>query len=637
MNLNKLVFSDKTKVILIFLSFLLVNVAAFSVVYLMFFSGSTYKTVLEKATEISKSREVFFKSHFLDNQLMVNALRNSKNFKNYLQESSLESKEAVENEITTIMNSHPTIMQVRYIASSGMEKLRIVRTKYGSHTITASLNQLQDKSKREYLSEAKKRKDEKVFFSNIDLNIEFEKVEIPYRPTIRVLKPIFKEKNFEGVLVFNLFIENILEDIQESPLCDTILIDKEGYTLLHFNKALSWGKYQEPKIHISTILEDYTPDILTSDFYVNRFFIANRLDIPIENQPILISIPKAKFISEFNKQSKKELMIFFLIMLLVTVVTTFIIYKIVNKLNLDLFEKIKYEKTLNEYFEVIDDNVISSKTDLKGKITYASQAFANICGYSKAELIGQNHRIIKHPEMEETVFKDLWETIREDKVWKGTIKNRTKSGSEYWVKTMIKPEFDLQGNKIGYISIRQNITEQKIIEKLSITDALTNLYNRRYFNEEVPKIINRLKRNSELFAYLMIDIDHFKQYNDTYGHQKGDEVLQMVAESLNKSLQRSDDYAFRLGGEEFCIIFKADSKEKALVFSEKIKTNIEEMKILHAKNSASKYVTVSMGLTCINANDIYNFDHIYKQTDLLLYKAKQNGRNKINSVSDVDK
>lgn len=166
-----------------------------------------------------------------------------------------------------------------------------------------------------------------------------------------------------------------------------------------------------------------------------------------------------------------------------------------------------------------------------------------------------------------------------------------------------------------------------MIEKISITDGLTNVYNRRHFNDIFPKIINSAKRNNELISFLLIDIDHFKQYNDNYGHQMGDEVLIKFADCLKSSLKRVDDMCFRLGGEEFGIIYKSEDKQKAFEFANILKNSIENLKIVHEYNGASNYVTASLGLICKYARDIKNIDEIYKQADDLLYEAKKSGRN----------
>ena len=299
------------------------------------------------------------------------------------------------------------------------------------------------------------------------------------------------------------------------------------------------------------------------------------------------------------------------------------------KLNKEIAKRKKIEKRLESFNTLIDETIISSSTDLEGIITEVSNAFCKISKHSQDELIGQNQNIVRHPDMSAKVFEKLWETIKADNVWEGEIKNIAKDGSTYWVYTTISPKFDEHNNKIGYVSIRQDITDKKKIEEISITDGLTNIYNRRHFNEFFPKFLNSSKRENQFISFIILDIDFFKQYNDTYGHQKGDDVLIMVSDCLKKSAHRSDDYCFRLGGEEFGLLFKSKDKKKALEFANKILKNIEELKIEHKNSKVSVYVTASMGLYSNYANDVVSIDDVYKKADKLLYSAKESGRNKI--------
>lgn len=137
------------------------------------------------------------------------------------------------------------------------------------------------------------------------------------------------------------------------------------------------------------------------------------------------------------------------------------------------------------------------------------------------------------------------------------------------------------------------------------------------------------KRKNSYISFLIIDIDHFKQYNDLYGHQMGDEVLVKVSQALQNTLHRANDYCFRLGGEEFGIVFINLDEEKSLQFSEKFRKNIESLKIKHEGNSANKFVTASFGLVCSKGSETEDLNTIYKKADDMLYKAKKNGRNKV--------
>jgi PAS domain S-box-containing protein len=127
------------------------------------------------------------------------------------------------------------------------------------------------------------------------------------------------------------------------------------------------------------------------------------------------------------------------------------------------------EKTdeLQKLLESFDENVIASKTNKKGIIQYASKAFCEISGYSQDELVGQPQNIVRHPDMSKEVFKDLWSTIHQGKIWKGEVKNKKKNGGFYWVEAIVTPKFDSKNEIIGFSAIRHDITSKKEVEELS--------------------------------------------------------------------------------------------------------------------------------------------------------------------------
>ncbi len=179
-----------------------------------------------------------------------------------------------------------------------------------------------------------------------------------------------------------------------------------------------------------------------------------------------------------------------------------------------------------------------------------------------------------------------------------------------------------------YSSVRE-FKDKKRLEAISITDSLTGLFDRRFFEKIVPQLINRSKRNNSLICFALIDIDFFKRYNDDYGHQVGDDVLKKVANVFMSYMKRADDYCFRIGGEEFCIIFNAEDEKRAFYFMKKIKKEIECMEIRDKHDKIIDNVTISIGLTCKKATEIENVDALFYATDKLLYTAKETGRNKI--------
>ncbi|NOQ30328.1 MAG: diguanylate cyclase [Helicobacteraceae bacterium] len=295
----------------------------------------------------------------------------------------------------------------------------------------------------------------------------------------------------------------------------------------------------------------------------------------------------------------------------------------------DITEARIAKKKLQNYMDLIDENIVTSSTDLNGIITHVSKAFCEVCGYKEEELIGKNHRIIRAPENKASIYKKMWDTITSGETWSGEIKNVGKKGNIFWMHSSVFPIFNDENEKIGYTSIRHNITDKKHVEELSITDALTSIFNRRHFNSVFPKFIKSAKRKNDLLCFLMLDIDYFKLYNDNYGHQKGDDVLIEVAKCMKENLRRVDDYLFRLGGEEFGIIFKTESRKDAIEFSDNIRKNIEKINILHEYNEEIGHITVSLGLACEHAANVESEDSMYKKADELLYKAKNSGRNKL--------
>lgn len=287
------------------------------------------------------------------------------------------------------------------------------------------------------------------------------------------------------------------------------------------------------------------------------------------------------------------------------------------------------EKQINEYIELVDKHTIASRADMQGNYTYISEGFSQISEYSKDELEGKNHRVLRHPDVTDEYIQSVFDTVAKGDVWKGEVSNLTKSGKEYYTYAFISGIMNEKGELIGYTSISHDITDKKRIEKISVTDGLTGIFNRRHFNDIFPKYINSAKRQSDLMNFIILDIDHFKQYNDNYGHQQGDEALKTVASALKASVQRADDICFRLGGEEFGILYKTKTVEDAIKIAERIRQEIENLGIEHEYSPASDVITISIGLICSLAEDIESTDALYAEADKLLYKAKANGRNRI--------
>lgn len=296
-----------------------------------------------------------------------------------------------------------------------------------------------------------------------------------------------------------------------------------------------------------------------------------------------------------------------------------------NEDNKDLMKELKETEIFLKQFKEFSHY---SETDLRGVIIDVSDSFCELLGYKKNELIGQTHSIIKHPKENDSKYRQLWEKIQKGESWIGELRCIDRHGNDIWYNTNIFPRINTNNETIGYVAKRYNIADQKHAELLSITDDLTSLYNRRYFNKIFCQEKERALREKNNLIFIMIDIDYFKLYNDTYGHLQGDEALKQIALTIQKSSRRANDFSFRLGGEEFCIITSGMQKNKAICYGKNILQQIRHLQIIHEK-SPYGFLTVSMGIYISLPTYLLECKEIYKLADEALYKAKNDGRNQL--------
>lgn len=175
----------------------------------------------------------------------------------------------------------------------------------------------------------------------------------------------------------------------------------------------------------------------------------------------------------------------------------------------------------------------------------------------------------------------------------------------------------------------------KKLETVSYTDTLTSMHNRRYFNLVYEREIKRARRTHSYITFMMLDIDYFKQYNDTYGHIEGDYALKSVAKVLKRTLQRPSDFVFRLGGEEFGVLLTQTDESDSAKLAREIGNQVKNEKIEHTGSKVNKYLTISIGLVCCIADDALNENILISRADEMLYEAKETGRDRYVITSNV--
>lgn len=203
----------------------------------------------------------------------------------------------------------------------------------------------------------------------------------------------------------------------------------------------------------------------------------------------------------------------------------------------------------------------------------------------------------------------------------------------------VTPLRGLSGEKIGIVGNFTDITDRKKAEAmlqeanrklqyLAIIDGLTQLANRRQFDECLNQEWKRLERDKLPLSLIMCDVDFFKAYNDTYGHQLGDDCLRSVAKAIKASVKRPYDLAARYGGEEFAVILPNTEAEGALHIAETIRNEIQQIKIEHAGSKVNNYVTLSLGISTMIPSPELSAEALVKAADTALYTAKEQGRNR---------
>jgi diguanylate cyclase (GGDEF)-like protein/PAS domain S-box-containing protein len=268
-------------------------------------------------------------------------------------------------------------------------------------------------------------------------------------------------------------------------------------------------------------------------------------------------------------------------------------------------------------------------TDPDGNITYVNPRFSSLTGYSFEEMIGQNPRILKSGHTPPEIYTELWQTILSGKTWKGEFLNRKKNGDLYWEQATIAPVLDPDGRILNFIALKEEITQQKQLkadlELLATTDPLTGVINRRELIRRAEIELERARRYKHPTSIIMMDVDHFKNINDTYGHTTGDKVLVMLAQLLNREVRTSDLVA-RYGGEEFMLLLPETTLEMASNTAERIRCTVAETPLMADGLTIS--FTISLGVTSSESVG-QDFESLLKEADRLMYQAKQSGRNRV--------
>jgi len=306
-----------------------------------------------------------------------------------------------------------------------------------------------------------------------------------------------------------------------------------------------------------------------------------------------------------------------------------------RKAMLDRF--LESEERFRGIFESARDAIMSIQED--GKILMANQAALDMLGYGNRELVGTDAIRLFPPR-----FADFWRELAlyASRMEPGDERRNVelsvvaKSGPELPVQ-MTLAENVVRGQRILTIILR-DISDRKALEEelrlQSITDPLSGLYNRRHFLSLAEKELERARRYRTPFSVVLVDVDRFKQYNDTYGHGEGDVVLKALGESIRKTF-RTMDTGFRYGGEEFLVLLPETTSVQALIPTERLRKGFSGIPFRPRPGEAPRQVTLSIGAA--EFREEFSVSDLVRAADRAMYSAKNAGRNRTVRYEDLDR
>jgi len=443
----------------------------------IFFDSYLFRKELQTVDLNTAKSKIYEREHFTNNKLqeanqILFAIRHNTLFENYLKDTN-STRSDVEELFSAFITSHQAIMQLRYIDEKGMEKIRFDRIKEK----VLKIEKLQDKSSRYYFKD-NINKEEKISYSQLDLNIENGKLDVPFNPTYRVVLPIQDEKRFKGILIINFFGEILLKDIFSKPSYDGILIDKDGYILYHYQNSNNWSKYQEKSFKI----EQKYLDAIKGKIDENQDFVAKRFDVPFENELYMILQMSEDTKMKQDLLYEKKIFISLAIFLTLVLIGTFILHFILKR----------FEKQENEIFLLNKKQQIQEKLLIqKSKMAAMGEMISNIAHQWRQPLASISMQIISL-ELKVTkgdVTTEFLQSFIEKSV--NTIQSLSSTiddFSNFFSPNKKKENFELQQSIKEALSIVSKDLEDLSIKVIFEDNHLYNYYGHR--NELIQVFIN---------------------------------------------------------------------------------------------------------------------------------------------------
>jgi len=452
--------NTRFKFLLFFFLFSIGLIVTFITIDVLYFSNQLKTTLNKNAEQTIFEKEYNLAKPFNITRDILISMRKSKHFNKYTKGEE-EYKEDIIDMFKTIALNDKNIMQFRYLDEKGFEKVRIDRKKIGDDILVIADDKLQNKSNRYYFDDSKEKILEKVWFSNIDLNMEKEKVEKPLKPTLRAILPIKNNDKFDGIIIINYFMKDILYSLVNTPFYNLMLINEKGQSLVHYYDKLSWSFYNNKNYTIKQDFPNEYQNIIANSTNNNSKYVSKKLNLPTLEKMILILQLKSSYLVE---QRLEKLNQYFIISFIVII--------------LALIMSIIFSKHLQALLEHVSNTKASNKM-LKSKVRE------------------KNKELLKYNEE----LKNLNENL-ENKVKEEIEKNKEKE-----IQLFAQTKMVAMGEMIGNIAHQWR---QPLSVISTIASGVKLKYNFKQLDyEDLPKQMNEIVDKTK---HLSQTIDTFKNF-----------------------------------------------------------------------------------------------------------------------------
>lgn len=637
---------------------LIYSVVATLFIAFLFYIYQEYNQNLE--TSLLNQEETFVSSTTqaiqkeMQIQLMVMQMNTKFKFlADFMEDDNQTTRQALQTHFSNLALTFYRYDQIRFIDLTGRERIRVNYKNNATYIVSEA--ELQNKSHSTYFKEGIKLAPGKVYVSPMELNVEYGKIEIPYKPVVRFVTPVVDNKgNKIGLIVLNYLATELLQNFRDQMELrirgQGMLIDPQGYWISNHDRANEWGnsldqveqKFVDQYPEAWQAIQQNKQGILKTSQGIFRYKaidpfsldsigsyeVEQKIKLTISEQSkennnwkLVVFLPNETIQKEsfFCSREGKIIIVFFFISLAVIIFLLLIISEEKRRQNnYDLFIK----DELNDLYENSPCGYHS--LDSKGRVLKMNQTELNWLGYTRKEVIGRSFTDFLTSKSTQ-VFEEFLKSLPLNKKIEGVVLEiQCKKGNTFFVSTSATSILE-QGNFVIARTSAFNITDRIELENrlayIANTDVLTEISNRRHFFT----LANEKFASEEALSLLMLDIDHFKKVNDLYGHDAGDDVLKYIASILQQALPTKAILA-RLGGEEFAVLLSGLDAKQTLQLAEKICVKIAATPIV-INPKLTINVTISIG-TAQRENHKDDIGDLLKRADITLYEAKTTGRNK---------